>query len=212
MVATKCEVGSLSSDPCGQTAIAIALVWGNYYGAADVRVCRDHARSAKDDGATVEPLDCPTCDGSGRIAPNGEGLYVFLASTAARIDGFERAIARATELHARYVAETDANDYRARLCDQEIAAYHRSAEFHEAIVESLRMGKAATCVRCHGCGGPEIVKTCGCGRHHTAEEWLALTHRGEMDNGEDLGRMLELRDCECGSTIALPAESSRRAA
>lgn len=43
------------------------------------------------------------------------------------------------------------------------------------------------------------VKKCGCGREHTKEDWKQLPLVGVMQ--EDF---LELRNCPCGSTIALP--------
>ncbi len=196
----KCEVGSLSDTPCVHVAVGIALAWGGHFGAPDIHVCDAHAAEAESDGATVEPLDCPCCGGSGRIASSGEGLYVFLAATAARIKGFERAIGKLNERRTQYVSERNENDYRVTLCDQEIAAYHRCADYHEAATEHARVA-AAICIRCHGTGGAAVVKTCGCGRHYDAPAWGALHVRGPMDDGD--GGELELRDCDCGSTIAI---------
>lgn len=210
---TKCEVGSRSDDPCPHVPVGVALAWGGYFGAPDIYVCRDHAIEAASDGAIIEPIDCLHCGGSGRIAPSGEGLYAYLAASSARIAGLERSIAKATESRTRYVAESRKgdNDYRITLCDQEIAAYHRSAEYYEAKADDLRNGAAATCVVCHGTGGPPVVKTCGCGRHYGAAEWDALPCRGLMDDGDDDGGQLELRDCACGSTIAIRVENATSA-
>jgi hypothetical protein len=44
-----------------------------------------------------------------------------------------------------------------------------------------------------------VTKKCGCGRVHTQEGWKQLPFVGVMH--EDC---LELRNCPCGSTIALP--------
>lgn len=106
----------------------------------------------------ADDFDCPVCGGSGRIAPSGEGLYDFLAASKARIEGLERAVARALELRERYVSEnatpeTPKEDYRIILCDEEIAAYRRSANFHRAAAQSLRDGDtAAICTQCCGEG------------------------------------------------------------
>lgn len=59
----------------------------------------------------------------------------------------------------------------------------------------------------------EVVKVCGCGRSHTRLGWLALRWVGTLC---DEAEHLELRNCECGSTIAvvvyrnpqLPAEGA----
>jgi hypothetical protein len=59
-------------------------------------------------------------------------------------------------------------------------------------------------------------KRCGCGRVHTPEAWQALRLAGCLDALDDDGvpYTLELRDCGCGSTIAIelprhaPAESA----
>jgi len=43
-----------------------------------------------------------------------------------------------------------------------------------------------------------VFKRCGCGRTHTRAEWLTLPFVG-------LSYGLELRNCACGSTIAVRA-------
>lgn len=43
-------------------------------------------------------------------------------------------------------------------------------------------------------------KTCACGRSYAAEEWLELPGCGRQDDGVDI---LDLRNCSCGSTIAV---------
>lgn len=45
-------------------------------------------------------------------------------------------------------------------------------------------------------------KRCGCGRLYTAEAWQALPYVGvqRLDDEPDL----ELRNCACGSTLAIP--------
>jgi CheY-like chemotaxis protein len=42
----------------------------------------------------------------------------------------------------------------------------------------------------------EIVKVCGCGRSYTRSQWRALAFRGTMEGAE-------LRNCACGSSLAL---------
>lgn len=42
----------------------------------------------------------------------------------------------------------------------------------------------------------EVIKRCGCGREYTRSEWKALTFCGTMG-------AVELRNCVCGSTVAL---------
>lgn len=46
-----------------------------------------------------------------------------------------------------------------------------------------------------------VVKTCGCGSELTAEAWSALPFVGIQDLGE--GERAELRNHDCGSTIAI---------
>jgi two-component system cell cycle response regulator DivK len=55
---------------------------------------------------------------------------------------------------------------------------------------------------------PVIVKRCGCGREYTRAGWLALPFRGWM-NAPRGGMTIELRNCVCGSSIALPAPEGR---
>lgn len=47
---------------------------------------------------------------------------------------------------------------------------------------------------------PKRCETCG--RLHTAEEWAQLALIGHVDRGDF---RLELRNCECGSTGAVPS-------
>lgn len=48
-----------------------------------------------------------------------------------------------------------------------------------------------------------IVKTCGsCGRHYTRRMFIALPSLGAMSDGG--GGRLDLRNCLCRSTLALP--------
>ncbi len=54
-----------------------------------------------------------------------------------------------------------------------------------------------------------VVKQCACCRRdYTLEEWNALSFLGAMDD-DDCG-WLELRDCGCHSTVALPFFIARR--
>jgi hypothetical protein len=50
------------------------------------------------------------------------------------------------------------------------------------------------------------VKRCACGIVHSGAAWLALPFVGMQDGGPDFGP-LELRNCRCGSTLALFAEA-----
>lgn len=56
-----------------------------------------------------------------------------------------------------------------------------------------------TCVRCEAIA-PTAVKVCGCGMPYTAAGWNRLLLVGEMDDGVD---RIEIRQCVCGSTIAV---------
>jgi hypothetical protein len=53
--------------------------------------------------------------------------------------------------------------------------------------------------------GREVVKRCGCGRAWTREDWKQLPLCGTM-------RGVELRNCTCGSSLALWSTTSGRAA
>lgn len=43
-------------------------------------------------------------------------------------------------------------------------------------------------------------KQCGCGRAHSVAQWAVLPLCGRQDDGVDV---LELRNCACGSTLAI---------
>lgn len=45
-----------------------------------------------------------------------------------------------------------------------------------------------------------IVRSCGCGLSFTVEEWVLLPLIGEM--GDEI-ETVELRNCHCGSTLAI---------
>ena len=49
-------------------------------------------------------------------------------------------------------------------------------------------------------------KRCGCGRAWTEVEWSTLRSLGVLEAG---GERLELRQCACRSTIAVPASAPR---
>lgn len=51
----------------------------------------------------------------------------------------------------------------------------------------------------------EIVKQCGCGREYTRGQWLALHLCGRM-HVPGSGIALELRNCVCGSSIAVECD------
>ncbi len=44
-------------------------------------------------------------------------------------------------------------------------------------------------------------KTCACGRVHSREAWSLAPLLGTWELGEEV---LELRNCACGSTMAIP--------
>jgi hypothetical protein len=48
---------------------------------------------------------------------------------------------------------------------------------------------------------PPPIKQCACGAVYTADEWTSLEYVGPMDDGDD--GELELRQCDCNSTIAI---------
>lgn len=51
-----------------------------------------------------------------------------------------------------------------------------------------------------------IVKACGCGRTFTEHEWSLLKSLGPMVDPEFT---IELRNCPCGSTIAIETETRK---
>lgn len=52
-------------------------------------------------------------------------------------------------------------------------------------------------------------KTCGCGREYTAAGWQALPIKGYLLTEDDEGQYeLEMRNCPCGSTIAVEEKLS----
>ena len=61
--------------------------------------------------------------------------------------------------------------------------------------------------RVHGYGDEPIVKRCGCGRVYTESEWaqLPLYARQVIPADDDYPEeVLELKNCSCSSTLALP--------
>lgn len=52
---------------------------------------------------------------------------------------------------------------------------------------------------------PIWPKNCRCGKAWTREAWRELALVGYADGGED--GELELRNCHCGSTLAVPRET-----
>lgn len=50
--------------------------------------------------------------------------------------------------------------------------------------------------------GAPVVKSCGCGRKYTANDWLDLIPIGFMDGYNDY-TLLDMRNCPCGSTICV---------
>jgi len=65
----RCEVGSLSDDPCGDRAGFEVIGWGHGPGREGMQVCPHHAWHALDDGAEViGPFGHPcTIDEDGEI-------------------------------------------------------------------------------------------------------------------------------------------------
>jgi CheY-like chemotaxis protein len=53
---------------------------------------------------------------------------------------------------------------------------------------------------------PDAVKRCSCGREHTRAQWAALARCGRMHLVRRHA-VLELRNCDCGSTLALQIET-----
>lgn len=51
------------------------------------------------------------------------------------------------------------------------------------------------------------MKTCACGKHFTADEWLDLKPIGVMF-GPDEFTMNELRNCPCMSTMMMPVKAN----
>lgn len=49
---------------------------------------------------------------------------------------------------------------------------------------------------------------CACGRSHTREQWGELEYVGPMDDGVD---EIEMRNCECNSTVAVVVRASSTA-
>lgn len=54
---------------------------------------------------------------------------------------------------------------------------------------------------CPTCERAGVYKKCKCGHAYTRETWGALDYAGEQP-AED-GEVLELRNCVCGSTLAI---------
>ena len=50
---------------------------------------------------------------------------------------------------------------------------------------------------------PPPFKRCACGNQYTMAQWNMLRLVGHQDYDEDGDNKLELRDCTCGSTIAV---------
>ncbi len=48
---------------------------------------------------------------------------------------------------------------------------------------------------------PIVGRVCACGLHHDTHSWKVLPYVGKMDAGN--GGLLEMRNCPCGSTLAV---------
>jgi hypothetical protein len=55
------------------------------------------------------------------------------------------------------------------------------------------------------------MKLCACGRSISPDSWGRLPLLGTTDNGRGIGELLELRNCNCGSTLAKPIGEHRPA-
>jgi hypothetical protein len=64
------------------------------------------------------------------------------------------------------------------------------------------------CVRCRVLAA-SAFKVCGCGRPYTRAGWDRLPFVGVQDDGVE---RIELRNCVCGSTIAVALGMSARSA
>lgn len=62
------------------------------------------------------------------------------------------------------------------------------------------------CRSCNGTGlrAVTLATSCGCGATYDTRAWERLPLLGPMDDGD--GGVLELRNCACGSTLAIPVE------
>jgi hypothetical protein len=54
-----------------------------------------------------------------------------------------------------------------------------------------------------------IIKVCSCGQEYTLEEWSALPYVGLFDIDEDDDQAAEMRNCPCGSSIAIELRQHR---
>lgn len=50
----------------------------------------------------------------------------------------------------------------------------------------------------------DVIRRCGCGQAHSRSGWASLRYVGPMDDGA--GGRLELRNCRCGSTLAIQVD------
>jgi hypothetical protein len=53
----------------------------------------------------------------------------------------------------------------------------------------------------------EVSRCNCCGRAYDAEGWVTLFYVGEQSDG--LGEVLELRNCPCGSTLAIDVSEAK---
>ena len=114
------------------------------------------------------------------------------------------------------------SDARTRACLAIVVTAHGASVFPEArragcdayfckpfnafALDSLLRVLATTHARPARPASPmAIVKRCDCGREHTWYGWLALPLLGRMHSPRG-GVAIELRNCACGSSIALPAD------
>lgn len=96
---------------------------------------------------------------------------------------------------------------------------HRADELHRALnqlVIGLRVGltvktgaealdEAEEALELSSKQRPAVAVECRrCGAQHGFDDWVKLKALGLQEQGDLLGEPLELRNCECGSTLAMP--------
>jgi len=77
-----------------------------------------------------------------------------------------------------------------------VRGLEQAAEIAEETIASLQ-----------GIQADRILKRCSCGIAYTAEGWSKLSCRGILDDGVE---RLEIRNCSCGSSIAIVLGKSEK--
>lgn len=89
---------------------------------------------------------------------------------------------------------------------RERAAAMFNAEDISAISQIVRVRSIPKLLRQRRMAPLIFIKKCGCGRRFSRAQWDALTYVGRIDTPADAygpAESCELRNCSCGSTIAL---------